>query len=163
MEYFGAKRADRNGGDHAVEGLATAWAGGPGRWVEVGAGEGWPGLVVACMKDVEMDLVEPRLRRADRLAAIVGRVGLRGRVLRSRLEGGRWVDLGSGGVPARDYDVASSRAVWPPAEWLAAGAELVGPGGVVVLHEPAAAAERPGLVRSVVAGRWVVRSYRADQ
>jgi 16S rRNA (guanine527-N7)-methyltransferase len=46
------------------------------RWLDIGTGGGFPGMVVALVRDGPVDLVEPRRRRADFLQLCVARLGL---------------------------------------------------------------------------------------
>jgi 16S rRNA (guanine527-N7)-methyltransferase len=73
------------------------------RWVDVGSGAGFPGLVVAALFDGEMLLVEPRTRRADFLETAVEALGLahRATVFHGKAEA----------VTTRSADVVSARAV----------------------------------------------------
>jgi 16S rRNA (guanine527-N7)-methyltransferase len=86
--------------------LADAWmlahAGPEGHWVDVGAGAGAPGLVLAVLRpDWSVTLVEPRGKRVSFLRTIAGRLGADNvQVVRARGE-----TLGDGG-----WDVAVSRA-----------------------------------------------------
>ena len=51
-----------------------------GAWLDIGTGAGFPGLVIACLRDAPMTLCEPRRRRAEFLEAAVARLGLADRV-----------------------------------------------------------------------------------
>ena len=51
-----------------------------GRWLDIGTGGGFPGMVVALVRGGPVDLVEPRRRRADFLSLCVARLGLGGQV-----------------------------------------------------------------------------------
>ena len=51
-----------------------------GRWLDIGTGGGFPGMVVALVRDGPVDLVEPRRRRADFLGLCVARLRLGGQV-----------------------------------------------------------------------------------
>ncbi len=86
------------------------------RWVDVGSGAGAPGLALALLApSIELTLVEPRVRRVAFLRTALGRLGrTEVRVERRR----------SGELPARNWDIAVSRATLPPAEWLTEGARL---------------------------------------
>src|SRR5688500_9099811 len=59
------------------------------RWVDVGSGAGFPGLIVAACTPVEITLVEPRERRAAFLELMLAQVG-KGTVVRGRLEKDGW-------------------------------------------------------------------------
>jgi 16S rRNA (guanine527-N7)-methyltransferase len=107
------------------------------RLVDVGSGGGLPALPLALLRpDVTLTLVEPRAKRVAFLRTALMDLGLAAAVVSGRVES----------LPHKDYDVASSRATFPPEEWLAVGRDLVGPSGTVVLFLSAPAP--PGLVGS---------------
>lgn len=47
-----------------------------GAWLDIGTGGGFPGLVVACVRDTAVHLVEPRRKRAAFLSHAAGVLGL---------------------------------------------------------------------------------------
>ena len=47
-----------------------------GSWADIGSGAGLPGIVIACLIDVPMTLIEPRRLRADFLRHVVAELGL---------------------------------------------------------------------------------------
>lgn len=47
-----------------------------GPWLDIGTGAGFPGVVIACLRDGPMTLCEPRRRRAEFLERTIGRLGL---------------------------------------------------------------------------------------
>lgn len=47
-----------------------------GTWIDVGSGAGLPGIVIACISDRPVTLVEPRPRRVAFLRSVVATVGL---------------------------------------------------------------------------------------
>lgn len=51
-----------------------------GDWLDIGTGAGFPGLVVACLRDAPITLCEPRRRRAEFLEATATRLGIADRV-----------------------------------------------------------------------------------
>jgi 16S rRNA (guanine527-N7)-methyltransferase len=69
-------------------------------WVDVGSGAGLPGIVVACLVEGSVTLVEPRRLRAEFLAEAVAALSLRANVECAKIEriGGR-------------FDVITGRAV----------------------------------------------------
>lgn len=87
----------------------------PGRWIDIGSGAGFPGLVVGILSDRPVDLIEPRRKRAVFLEATITSLGLNHRVtvLCSRAEQYR-------GTAA----VISARAVAALPELLTAAAHL---------------------------------------
>lgn len=133
------------------------------RWVDVGSGGGFPGLVVAAALDVELVLVEPRQRRAaflDLALASIGRSDCT--VVRARLEDRGWKSIGRDTLSSRRFFCASSRATFPPEQWLERARMIVEPGGVVFCHlrvgqpDPAGA-DSLGCCDDE---RWSVRAYR---
>ena len=51
-----------------------------GPWLDIGTGAGFPGLVIAVLRDEPIVLCEPRRRRAEFLAATASRIGIADRV-----------------------------------------------------------------------------------
>jgi 16S rRNA (guanine527-N7)-methyltransferase len=125
--------------------LADAWvlanAGPDGQWVDVGAGAGAPGLVLAILRPSwSVTLVEPRAKRVSFLRTVAGRLGAGNvQVVRGRSE-----TLGDGG-----WDAAVSRATFPPEEWVAEGARLSRRAVWVLLARGEAPALRGHLATSV--------------
>ena len=69
-------------------------------WVDLGAGAGLPGVVIACLVDGPVTLVEPRRLRADFLHRVVKELRLGAVVVQSKAEALRGT-----------YDVITARAV----------------------------------------------------
>lgn len=67
---------------HAVDSaqLLTLAPAHTGLWIDIGTGGGFPGLVVALLRDAPMMLVEPRRRRAEFLERCVQALGCTGRI-----------------------------------------------------------------------------------
>ncbi len=109
----------------------------PGKWIDIGTGAGFPGIVTAILTDRLVVLIEPRRKRAEFLQNAVSALGLEGRVtvIPARAESYR----GSA-------DVISARAVAALTDILAVGAHLstaktqwILPKGPRALEEVAAA------------------------
>jgi len=49
-------------------------------WVDIGSGAGLPGIVIACLTDAPVTLVEPRRLRAAFLSGVIDKLGLNARV-----------------------------------------------------------------------------------
>lgn len=135
------------------------------RWVDVGSGAGFPGLVVAACLKVELTLVEPRERRASFLDMAVHQIG-RGdcRVLRGHVETSGWKAVRAGDALAlKSFDWASARAVFAPEAWVNVARELLREGGQVVVHVQRDAEEISGWVcqARVDGERWSVRALTA--
>lgn len=76
-------------------------------WVDIGSGAGLPGIVVACLVDGPVTLVEPRRLRADFLHRAAESLHLRVEVACARVE-----------RVAGSFEVITARAVAPLAELL---------------------------------------------
>jgi 16S rRNA (guanine527-N7)-methyltransferase len=75
-----------------------------GRWIDLGTGAGFPGIVVAILRDQPITLVESRRKRVDFLAESAARLAL----LNVEIHGGRLETL-----PSAPYSVISARAFAP--------------------------------------------------
>lgn len=126
--------------EHVIETLAVAAAVArtgvaPKRIVDVGAGAGLEGLVLALWAEgAQLVAVEPRRKRADFIELVADAMGLGRRVSVVRAQVPAW-------QPAAPFDLATSRATFAPAQWRAHGRALVGDEGVVVVHAAVAAAD----------------------
>jgi 16S rRNA (guanine527-N7)-methyltransferase len=91
-------------------------------WVDVGSGAGLPGIVIACLIDGPVTLVEPRRLRADFLRDTVEALGLNASVECAKAEriGGK-------------FDVITARAVAPLGKLLGISHQLSHPGTIWVL------------------------------
>ncbi len=138
-----------------------------GTLIDVGAGAGLPGLPLAIARpDLHAALVEPRRKRKDILNAARRTLGLRNVTVRETNVETITAEIASGERPP--FDVAVSRAVFAPVEWVERGLALVRPGGAVLAWMSEAGAseactarppdatatyELPGLDARIVA-RW---------
>jgi 16S rRNA (guanine527-N7)-methyltransferase len=129
------------------------------RWIDVGSGAGFPGLIVAACLPVEMVLVEPRERRAGFLELMLAQLG-GGSVVRGRLEREGW--QGARELEGRRFEWVSARAVFAPERWVEVARGIVAPGGIVVAHLHRGDADPEGVEPAgIVEGdRWSVRGYR---
>jgi len=96
--------------------------------VDLGAGGGVPGLVIARARpDLQLVLVDRRATRTDHLHRLVGRLAL-----------GARVDVVTADVTTLDLeaDAAVARGFGPPDVTLAAAVHVVRPGGRVIVSEP---------------------------
>lgn len=143
-----------------VDGAAVAAICPPGRaLVDVGAGSGVPGLVVACLEpDRPVFLVEPIAKRTAFLRSAAAQLGLKA----VRVERGRWPLPGfaqRSGLGDGAADVVS-RAVVDPQDWpglAAAGGPIVG--GLIRML---AARRPPVTVPDFEAGRALDYDLGAD-
>lgn len=55
-------------------------------WVDIGSGAGLPGIIIACLVDGPVTLVEPRRLRAEFLADVVQSIGLNATVAHAKIE-----------------------------------------------------------------------------
>jgi 16S rRNA (guanine527-N7)-methyltransferase len=71
-------------------------------WLDIGSGAGLPGIVIACLVDGPVTLVEPRRLRAEFLQSVAGELNLRAMVVPTKVE-----------RVAGHFDVITARAVAP--------------------------------------------------
>jgi 16S rRNA (guanine527-N7)-methyltransferase len=117
--------------EHA-RGFVNALESTVGAVVDLGAGGGVPGLVIAHDRpDLTVTLIDRRAKRTDFLERIVRRLGWAGRVDVVAADV-RDVVVSDG---AR-FDGAVARGFGPPSSTLQLAVRLVRPGGVVVMSEP---------------------------
>jgi len=103
-----------------------------GSVVDLGAGGGVPGLVIAVDRpDLFLTLLDRRTKRTDFLAQMTRRLGLSERV--SVVAADVEDVIRSGHV---DFDAAVARGFGPPGFTLRTAARCVGDGGVIVISEP---------------------------
>lgn len=135
MDLVGPGPVDEHFADAegAVRGL-----GAHGRWLDLGSGAGFPGVMLAARwPDAQVTLVERRQKRAVFLEEVVAKAGLaNARVLQGDTDA----------LPRAAWDGVVSRAYKPPPAYLADAIELLVPGGVAVLLTAGEApAPPPGL------------------
>lgn len=82
-------------------------------WADIGSGAGLPGVVIACLVDGPVTLIEPRRLRADFVHKLVESLHLNAKVFCGKVER-------AGG----DYDVITARAVAPLTKLLKISAHL---------------------------------------
>jgi 16S rRNA (guanine527-N7)-methyltransferase len=127
-------------GEHVCDSFAMSRAVPAGASVaDVGAGGGLPGIPFALLRpDCRVTLVEPRAKRIAFLRTAVREAGLQSvEVLRARAE-----ELGQG-----RFDVAASRATFPPETWIRIGLNLIRPGKTVLVFAAATVAAPPGCLQ----------------
>lgn len=136
------------------------------RWLDVGSGAGFPGLVLASQLPVELTMIEPRDRRAGFLELALAAIKARGRVLRGRVEasGGWRPDPRERGVLVPGFRFVGARAVFPPARWLEVGAAWARLDGFVILHLHREDEELLSVSSSkcMDSDRWSIRAVRVS-
>lgn len=100
---------------------------------DIGAGAGFPGLVLALeLAAASVDLVESSRRKADMIARLVATAGIgNARPIHARVE--EW----GAGEGREAYDAATARAVAPLGVLVEYAAPLLRPGGVLVAWKAA--------------------------
>jgi 16S rRNA (guanine527-N7)-methyltransferase len=95
------------------------------QWYDIGAGGGFPGLVLATARPrLRLTLVEPIAKKAALVRQAAHELGLtHATVVAARVEA----------LPVGGPRAAVSRATFSPGEWLRRGSALVGPGGLVLV------------------------------
>jgi 16S rRNA (guanine527-N7)-methyltransferase len=102
------------------------------RWVDLGSGGGFPGLVVAILAhelqpDLQVTLVEADQRKGVFLRQIIQKLGLATTLQVSRIES----------LPPLEADVISARALAPLGELLALARPHLGPDGICLFQKGA--------------------------
>jgi len=114
------------------QGFVSALAAVHGTVVDLGAGGGVPGLVIATERpDLELVLVDRRTSRADLLQRLIAQLGLGARV--------RTVCAAASALPGEPWlpvDAVVARRLGPPHETIAFARALVRNGGLIVISEP---------------------------
>lgn len=82
-------------------------------WLDIGSGAGLPGIVIACLVEGPVTLVEPRRLRADFLHMVVESLQLNAKIVRCKAERAQG-----------KYDVITARAVAPLSELLEISSHL---------------------------------------
>jgi 16S rRNA (guanine(527)-N(7))-methyltransferase GidB len=154
VNLSGARSVAEVIGEHVVDSLAMARLVPPGSSVvDVGAGGGLPGLPFAITRlDTRVTVVEPRARRVAFLRTAVRELQLANtEVVRER----------AGGLDPGGFDVAASRATFPPEEWLGLGLSLVRPEGLVLVFAGQAWRPENSSLRTSDALEYVTASGRS--
>ena len=121
--------------------------------LDLGAGAGLPGLIVALLRpDARVELWEPRERRAAFLRAAAQATAATNVQVVCRRAGAQDSDL--------PHTLFSARAVWPPGEWLEVAARLSRPGARIALHADAAPAVPETLVALAPVDYWLTDPAR---
>jgi len=120
------------------------------RFLDIGSGAGFPGLVIAAAINAQMTLVEARRKRATFLTEAAVEMGLRNvRVQCARAESLEFSD---------GFDLVTARAVGNPAGIFEIAGRALHPGGVLMLYAGAEqkfdddSAAAAGLIEPSVAG-----------
>lgn len=96
--------------------------------VDVGSGAGFPGVALAvALPSLRVTCVESIRKKTAFLETLRVELAPHLEVLCSRAEA----------LGPRTFDAAVSRATWDPSEWLAHGAPLVSPGGLLIAMQTA--------------------------
>ena len=114
----------------------------PGRWLDLGTGNGVPGIpLLLALPGVEMTLVDSVRRKCEFVTGVVDELGL---AARARVACARSERLGAVGTADREsYDAVVAKAVGPLATLVELAAPLLAAGGVLLAYkgERAAGAE----------------------
>jgi 16S rRNA (guanine527-N7)-methyltransferase len=118
------------------------------RWMDIGSGGGFPGLVIAILAKearpgLKVTLVESDARKSTFLRHVATSLGLNVDVIIDRVES----------LPAMHADILSARALAPLTDLLPFAVQHLGPGGVALFPKGARHAEEVTVAR---------RSWRFD-
>jgi 16S rRNA (guanine527-N7)-methyltransferase len=123
-----------------------------GKWMDLGSGAGLPGIVVACLSDRRVTMVESRRKRIDFLVRTVAELGLNADVFGGRVEM----------APPCTAAVISARAYAPLPKLLASAQHLAGPSTVWILPKGRNAQNELEAVRPAWQGRFHVEPSVTD-
>jgi len=129
INITGAKNAEALVNQHINDCLFLLPLLEPGRQIDVGAGGGFPSLVIACCEpERDITAVEPTHKKIAFLQTARRHLGLDNFTpVAKRVE-----DLAASEL---EFDLATSRATWALPHWLDVGSKLVRPGGLVLAME----------------------------
>lgn len=122
-------------------------------WLDVGSGPGLPGIVLACLADAEVALVEPRARRVGFLRHVVETLGLTNATVHSCLV--ERLDAGC-------YDAVTARAYAPLPEVFASTVRLTGSSTVWILPKGRTAESELEAARNTWQGVFHVEQSATD-
>lgn len=94
-------------------------------WLDLGSGAGFPGLVIAIMSKIEVDLIEANGKKCDFLRAVIAKTGACAEVHQIRIENYH------SNTP---IDIISARALAPLPRLLSLSARFFSPSTLAVLH-----------------------------
>jgi 16S rRNA (guanine527-N7)-methyltransferase len=134
MNLVGPKELDLFWGRHSRDSAQLlALAPGAKRWVDLGSGAGFPGLIVAAMlagaPGAEVHLLESTAKKARFLNAVIEAASLPARVFAQRIE-----DFGAG---TERYEVVTARALAPLPRLIAYASPLLARGAQGLFHKGA--------------------------
>jgi len=138
----------------SLSGLAVQALRDAGRTADLGAGAGFPGLVLAAaLPDARVDLIESSSRKG----AVAGRLAAAATITNATTIAARVEEWGAGPPGAGSYDVVTARALGPLALLAEYAAPLLRPGGVLVAWkgERSEAEERAGASAASLLGMEV--------
>lgn len=128
---FLGERSVAEAAEHS-RGFVRALSGSSGRVIDIGAGGGLPGLVIAHDRpDLELVLVDRRSKRTDFLRRVVRRLGWNDRVAVQEADVEQVILREAGG-----FDSVVARGFGPPSETIRLASRLVRGGGRIVISEP---------------------------
>lgn len=124
------------------------------RWVDLGAGAGFPGLVLACQlvqtPGAEIHLVESTSKKVAFLREVIAQLGLPAKVSNQRIEA-----FGQGQGP---YDVVTARALAPLPRLIAYAKPILDRGAQGLFHKGAEIDAELAAAKDALIGG----AYRAD-
>ena len=159
MNLVGPKELDLFWSRHALDSAQLIkFASQAKRWVDLGSGAGFPGLVIAAFladqPDTAMHLVESSGKKAAFLSAVAEEAGLPVKVFNERIE-----DFGAG---EGQYDVVTARALAPLNRLIPYAKPILDRGAQGLFHKGADLDAELAAARHVLNGGASGVSYRAD-
>jgi 16S rRNA (guanine527-N7)-methyltransferase len=154
MNLVGPRELEAFWQRHALDSAQlVALAPGAKRWVDLGAGAGFPGLVVAAFlagrPDVSVHLVESTSKKAAFLRAVAEAAAVPVKVFNQRIE-----DFGAG---EETYDVVTARALAPLSRLIPYAKPILDRGAIGLFHKGADLDAELAAAKNVLGG-----AYQAD-
>lgn len=158
MNLVGPRELDAYWRRHALDSAQLIkLAPGARRWLDLGSGAGFPGIVLACLLTgalgAEVHLVESTAKKAAFLRAVIEEAALPAKVFNARIE-----DFGAENAC---YDVVTARALAPLPRLILYAKPFLDRGAQGLFHKGADTDAELAAAKDVLAGASGV-SYRAD-
>jgi 16S rRNA (guanine527-N7)-methyltransferase len=138
---------------HIVDSAQLLASARPGRWLDIGTGAGFPGLVIAIIRG-EVVMVEPRRRRAEFLQSCLDTLGLCGN---NQVQAVKAESL-----PGQPFAVISARAVAALPALIASACHCATPGTIWLLPKGRNAADEVAEARRTWHGMFHVEHSITD-
>lgn len=122
-------------------------------WLDVGSGAGLPGIVLACLTEASVDLIEPRARRVTFLRDCIARLGLANATV---------YPVMVGRLESASYEAVTARAYTSLEQIFETMSRLTGPTTIWVLPKGRSAESELAVARATWQGVFHVEQSATD-